>query len=96
MGDGAGASKLAAIAKHNLKSINEDEFLAMIATRKGVLDEKTVAKLEKEQEKIKEQAKEFEKLEKKAEKQAAKSGSVPSVPVSFVLRSTNPFCTSEV
>lgn len=68
LGDNAGPAKIAAIKKHNLKTLNEDEFLNLIATRKGAdeggLDEKTKKKLEKEQEEIRKTAKEMEKREK--------------------------------
>ncbi|KXN91146.1 Replication factor C subunit 1 [Leucoagaricus sp. SymC.cos] len=68
LGDNAGPAKLAAIKKHGLKTLNEDEFLDLIATRKGAdeggLDEKTKKKLAKEQEDIRKAAKEMEKREK--------------------------------
>lgn len=68
LGDNAGPAKLAAIKKHNLKTLSEDEFLNLIATRKspgkGELDQKTRMKLEKEQEEIRKAAKEMEKHEK--------------------------------
>ncbi|KAF9475821.1 DNA replication factor C, large subunit [Pholiota conissans] len=69
LGDNAGPSKLAAIKKHGIKTLTEDEFLNLIATRKGLgngkVDEKTKKKMEKEQEDIKKAAKEMEKREKK-------------------------------
>ncbi|PPQ84612.1 hypothetical protein CVT25_015709 [Psilocybe cyanescens] len=69
LGDNAGPSKLAAIKKHGIKTLNEDEFLHMIGTRKGLgngkVDEKTKKKMEKEQEDIKRAAKEMESREKK-------------------------------
>jgi replication factor C subunit 1 len=68
LGDNAGPAKLAAIKKHGLKTLNEDEFLNLIATRKGAdeggLDPKTKKKLEKEQEEIRKAAKEMEKRER--------------------------------
>ncbi|KAG7446101.1 DNA replication factor C, large subunit [Guyanagaster necrorhizus] len=74
LGDNAGPSKLAAIAKHKLKTLNEDEFLNLIATRKCFgnenLDEKTKKKMEKDQEAIKNAAKEMEKREKQAAKES--------------------------
>lgn len=79
LGDNAGPSKLAAIKKHGIKTLNEDEFLNLIATRKGLgngkVDEKTKKKLEKEQEDIKKAAKEMEKREQK-EKVAAQDGKI--------------------
>ncbi|KAK7050917.1 DNA replication factor C complex subunit Rfc1 [Paramarasmius palmivorus] len=75
LGDNAGPSKINAIKKHGLRTLNEDEFLNLIATRKGSgkMDEKTKKKLEKEQEEIKKAAKELEKREKEAAKEAAKA-----------------------
>lgn len=70
LGDNAGPSKIAAIKKHGIKTLNEDEFLNFIATRKGLgngkVDEKTKKKMEKEREEIKKAAKEMEKREQKA------------------------------
>ncbi|EPQ59834.1 DNA replication factor C, large subunit [Gloeophyllum trabeum ATCC 11539] len=80
LGDDAGPSKLAAIKKHNLRTLSEDEFLQLIATRNpggGELDEKTRKKKEKEQDAIREGAREMEKREKAAMKEA-KAGSVGS------------------
>ncbi|KAJ3513370.1 hypothetical protein NLJ89_g2988 [Agrocybe chaxingu] len=72
LGDNAGPSKIAAIKKHGLKTLSEDEFLHMIGTRKGLgngkVDEKTRKKMEKEQEDIKKAAKEMEKQEQKDKK----------------------------
>ncbi|KAF9449482.1 DNA replication factor C, large subunit [Macrolepiota fuliginosa MF-IS2] len=65
LGDNAGPAKIAAIKKHNLTALNEDEFLNLIATRKGAdVDDKTKKKLEKEKEDIRKVAKEMEKREK--------------------------------
>ncbi|KAG1724915.1 replication factor RFC1 C terminal domain-containing protein [Suillus lakei] len=82
LGDNAGPSKLNAIKKHQLKTLSEDEFLHLIATREGpggpgggALDEKTKKKMAKEQETIKQAAKELERREKQASKDADKSGS---------------------
>lgn len=77
LGDNAGPSKIAAIKKHGIKTLNEDEFLNLIATRKGLgdgkVDEKTKKKLEKEQDDIKKAAREMEKREQK-ERVAAHDG----------------------
>ncbi|KAJ8516409.1 hypothetical protein ONZ45_g6270 [Pleurotus djamor] len=78
LGEDAGPSKLAAIKKHNLKTLSEDEFLNLIATRKGPgngkgFDEKTKKKMEKEQETIRQAAREMEKREKAAETTASSS-----------------------
>ncbi|KAG6853528.1 hypothetical protein C0991_003448 [Blastosporella zonata] len=64
LGDNAGPSKLAAIKKHSIRTVSEDEFLAMIGSRKGgKIDEKTKKKMEKEEAAIKEAARELEKRE---------------------------------
>ncbi|KZT23217.1 DNA replication factor C, large subunit [Neolentinus lepideus HHB14362 ss-1] len=77
LGDDAGPSKLAAIKKHNLKTLDEDEFLQLIATRNpgdAGMDDKTRKKKEKEQEAIRQGAKEMEKREKAALKEAKTDG----------------------
>ncbi|PCH41743.1 DNA replication factor C large subunit [Wolfiporia cocos MD-104 SS10] len=74
LGSDAGPSKLAAIKKNNLKTLDEDGFLNLIATRvpdPSALDEKTKKKLEKDREAIREAAAEMEKREKKAMKASA-------------------------
>ncbi|KAF8346709.1 replication factor RFC1 C terminal domain-containing protein [Amanita rubescens] len=77
LGDNAGPAKLAAIKKHGLKTLSEDEFLNLIATRKtGKLDEKTRKKIEKEEEAIRQAAKDMEKREKtQAKKEDKQEGS---------------------
>lgn len=84
LGDNAGPSKLAAIKKNNLKTLNEDEFLALIDSRKSSdADEKTKEKMAKEEEKIRKAAEEMERAERKAEKervQAAAKMASPSKP----------------
>ncbi|KAI0059347.1 DNA replication factor C large subunit [Artomyces pyxidatus] len=71
LGDNAGPSKLAALKKHGLKTLNEDEFLNLIATRKGpkggAVDEKAKKKQEKEMKAIRDSAKEMEQREKEAQ-----------------------------
>ncbi|KAF8240436.1 hypothetical protein L208DRAFT_1374307 [Tricholoma matsutake] len=78
LGDNAGPSKLAAIKKHNLRTMSEDEFLNLIGTRKGLgngkVDEKTKRKTEKEQETIRQAAKEMEKREEKGNSAKKDSG----------------------
>lgn len=79
LGDNAGPSKLNAIKKHGINTLSEDEFLNLIATRKGPgngkgLDEKTKKKMEKEQEAIKQAVKEMEKREKSAAKGKSAAG----------------------
>ena len=72
LGSDAGPAKLKAIKKHGLKTLTEDEFLNLIATRKGVVDEKTKAKMKLEAKKIEEAAKEMERAERREDKAAAK------------------------
>jgi hypothetical protein len=72
LGDNAGPSKLAALKKHNLKTLSEDEFLNLIATRKGPgngkgLSEKEKKKKDKEDKAIRDSAKEMEAREKAIE-----------------------------
>ena len=72
LGSDAGPSKLAAIKKHHLQTLDEDGFLHLIATRiPDTSDPKTKKKIEKEQAAIKEAAQEMEKREKKAGKEKA-------------------------
>ncbi|THH06057.1 hypothetical protein EW145_g4345 [Phellinidium pouzarii] len=74
LGDNAGPAKLAAIKKHGLKKLTEDEFLELIATRKGSdVDKKTKQKLAKEEENIRKAAEEMERIEHKAEKERAEA-----------------------
>ncbi|KDR74292.1 hypothetical protein GALMADRAFT_71171, partial [Galerina marginata CBS 339.88] len=72
LGDNAGPSKIAAIKKHGIKTLSEDEFLNLIGTRKGLgkVDQKTKKKMDKEQEEIKKAAKEMEKREQKEQASA--------------------------
>jgi len=77
LGNDAGPSKLKAIEKHNLPTLDEDGFMNLVETRKGPsaggkVDDKTRKKMEKEEEEIKQGAKELAKREKDAAK-AAKS-----------------------
>ena len=77
LGSDAGPSKIAAIKKHGLKTLSEDAFLELIATRvvgEVGYDEKTRKKMEKEEEAIRAGAKELEKRERKQEKE--KGGNV--------------------
>ncbi|KIY69753.1 DNA replication factor C, large subunit [Cylindrobasidium torrendii FP15055 ss-10] len=73
LGQDAGPKKLEAIKKHGVKTLDEDAFLKLIATRKGAeLDEKAKKKLAKEEEAIQAAVKEMEKREK-AEAKAARA-----------------------
>ena len=68
VGENAGASKLKKIEDLGIPTLSEDQFLDMIRTRKGVLDEKALKAQEKEAQKIKDQAKEMEAKEREDEK----------------------------
>lgn len=65
IGDNAGKSKIDKIQAINLKTLTEDEFLNLIATRKGAKPDEKQIKAEK---KIQDAAKEMEKKEKEDEK----------------------------
>lgn len=80
LGADAGPSKLAAIKKHGLSTLDEDGFLSLIATRQpDPKDEKLKKKLEKEQDTIRQAAHELERREKKE----AKSDATYGVPLIF-------------
>jgi len=69
IGDNAGKSKIDKIQAINLKTLTEDQFLDLIATRKGAKpDEKQIKAMQKEEKKIQDAAKEMEKKEKEDEK----------------------------
>ena len=77
LGADAGPSKLKAIEKNKLKTLDEDGFLDLIRTRKvdsSKQDEKTRKKLEQEQEAIRQNAKEMEQREKQAAKASISVG----------------------
>ncbi len=81
LGTDAGPSKLKAIEKNHLKTLDEDGFLNLIATRvtdESMLDDKTRKKIQKEQEAIRQNAKEMEQREKQAAKAAASSAGGPA------------------
>ncbi|KAK2465145.1 hypothetical protein APHAL10511_002837 [Amanita phalloides] len=93
LGDNAGPAKLAAIKKHGLQTLNEDEFLNLIATRKaGQVDGKTRKKMEKEEGAIRQAAKDMEKREKAEAKEVKREGSssagAKAVPLSSQLWTT--------
>ncbi|KAI0689101.1 DNA replication factor C large subunit [Cytidiella melzeri] len=76
LGTDAGPSKLAAIKKHGLQTLDEDGFLNLIATRTpDVNDDKLKKKIAKEQDAIRQAAHEMERREKKAAKSEATSTS---------------------
>ena len=80
LGSNAGDTKLKVIKKHNLRTLDEDGFMNLIATRKGPsaggkVDEKTRKKMEKEEEEIKQGARELAKREKEASKIAMSDAS---------------------
>jgi len=66
VGRDSGPKKLEIIKKLGIKTLSEDDFLNLIATRKGVLDKKQLQKLEKEEKKLKEDAAELGRREKEA------------------------------
>ncbi|KAG8963841.1 hypothetical protein FRC03_002525, partial [Tulasnella sp. 419] len=74
LGEGAGPKKLEIVKKLGVKTLDEDGFLNLVATREGVLDDKTKDKMRKEEAKIREAAAEMEKREKDAVKEAKKAG----------------------
>ncbi|KIY43891.1 DNA replication factor C, large subunit [Fistulina hepatica ATCC 64428] len=69
LGENAGPKKLSTIERYKLKTLNEDQFLALIGSRKGLgsgqADEKIRKKMQQEEEAIKQAAKEMEKREPK-------------------------------
>lgn len=68
VGEGAGESKMNKIKELGIATVNEDQFLELIATREGAeLDDKAIKAKEKEEKKIQEAAKEMEKREKEEE-----------------------------
>lgn len=72
LGSDAGPKKIAAIKKNNLKTLDEDCFLQLIATRiPDNNDPKLKKKIEKEQDAIRQAANEMELREKKVGKQQA-------------------------
>ncbi|KAJ7481567.1 replication factor RFC1 C terminal domain-containing protein, partial [Mycena latifolia] len=80
LGDNVNPSKLAAIEKHGLKTLNEAAFLELISTRKGsgAVDEKTTNKLQKQMEVVRTAAKEMEKHESSTPKQQSSTPVNPS------------------
>jgi replication factor C subunit 1 len=84
LGADAGPSKLKTIEKHKLKTLNEDEFLNLIATRQGPSgsngDAKFKKKMEKEEQAIRAAAKEMELMEAKAAKKQATADTRGFVP----------------
>ena len=78
VGSDAGPRKLQAIKEKRLRTLDEDGFLNLIATRvpdDTQIDEKTKKKKEKEEESIRQAAKEMERRETTEAKQTvAKSG----------------------
>jgi replication factor C subunit 1 len=68
VGENAGQSKLDKIKKTGTPTITEDEFLDLIATRTGVLDDKQKAAVAKADKKVMDDARELELREKEAEK----------------------------
>ncbi|KAH8822603.1 replication factor RFC1 C terminal domain-containing protein [Flagelloscypha sp. PMI_526] len=69
VGEGAGAAKLKALEKHNIKTLDEDAWLSLMATRKGGsgADKKAKERKEKEEKEIRKKVKEMEVEEKKTQ-----------------------------
>jgi hypothetical protein len=94
LGADAGPSKLAAIKKHGLKTLDEDGFLNLIATRvPDVNDDKLKKKLEKEQDAIRQAVHEMERRERTATKSDARYNNplislphVDNTPAQFLYR----------
>ncbi|KAJ9110660.1 hypothetical protein QFC19_001489 [Naganishia cerealis] len=77
LGEGAGPKKLEMIKKIGLKTLDEDGFLALIASRSGQpMDEKAKLKEEKDKEAMRKAALEMEKREKEAESEARRKAKV--------------------
>jgi replication factor C subunit 1 len=77
LGTGAGPKKLETIEKHKIKTLTEDGFLQLIASRSGgEMDEKTKAKKEKEQEAMRKAALDMEKKEREQEAQEKRKAKV--------------------
>ncbi|KAG8742351.1 hypothetical protein FRC10_001632 [Ceratobasidium sp. 414] len=70
VGEGAGPGKMKKANSLGVKTIDEDGFLNLIATREGKLDAKAQEKQKAEEEKIKADARALEKREREAEKAA--------------------------
>ena len=66
VGAEAGPKKLLQIQKLGIKTLDEDGFLNLIATRRGVLDKKQLEKQAKEEKKLLEDAAELAKRDKAA------------------------------
>ena len=74
LGDNAGPSKIAKIEKIGIKTLDEDGFINLIATRgAGQLDDKTKKKLADDQKKIRVEAERMIAEEAAAEKERAKA-----------------------
>lgn len=77
LGAGAGPKKLETIQKVGIKTLDEDGFLQLIATRGGQeMDEKTKAKQEKDQQAMKKAAMEMEQREKEKDAQEKRKAKV--------------------
>lgn len=73
VGENAGPSKIAALKKIGIPTLDEDGFLNLIATREGFVDEKTAKKMKKEEEKLEADVRELEEQHRKAERAAVKA-----------------------
>lgn len=70
VGEGAGPGKMKKATSLGVKTLDEDGFLKLIATREGKLDAKAQEKQKAEEEKIKQAARDLERREREAEKEA--------------------------
>lgn len=81
VGANAGPSKLAALAKLQIATLDEDGLLQLVATREGVLDDKTKKKLKEEEKKLDEGVRELERAEKAAVRKSKQAGAKKCAPV---------------
>lgn len=77
LGTGAGPKKLEVIQKNGIKTLDEDGFLQLIASRSGQeVDAKTKAKQEKDKEAMRKAALEMEQKEREQEEQEKRKAKV--------------------
>ncbi|KZV87272.1 DNA replication factor C, large subunit [Exidia glandulosa HHB12029] len=99
VGENAGPSKLAALKKIGIPTLDEDGFLNLIATREGFVGEKTAKKMKKEEEKLEADVRELEKQHRKAERAAVKastSGAAKKVPLPSEMLWTTKYAPTEL
>ncbi len=77
IGENAGQAKIKVIKAKNIAMIDEDQFLDLIATRPGgILDDKQLAKIEKDKKAMVEQAAEMLQREKEEESKMKRKAKV--------------------